>query len=164
MLGATSNTAANTLDDYEEGTWTPNLADLSNTPTYHGNSGTYTKIGRVVTLRYFAQTAGSPMPAFNTSSGPFQVTGLPFTVVGSGYTGSQGSVNSQSFHYHGGNNTQGVTGSAATGGCYLTCSVSEAEEMEFQVTNSGGIRGVVNNVGGAQGFIIEATCNYFTSD
>ena len=26
VLGATSNTAANTLDDYEEGTWTPNCA------------------------------------------------------------------------------------------------------------------------------------------
>ena len=39
---------ANTLDDYEEGTWTPAMTNLtinSGTPTF---SGTYTKIGRLV--------------------------------------------------------------------------------------------------------------------
>lgn len=43
-----ASTDANTLDDYEEGTWTPALTNLtinSGTPTY---SGTYTKIGRLV--------------------------------------------------------------------------------------------------------------------
>jgi len=166
VLGATSNTAANTLDDYEEGTWTPNFDDLSNTPNYHGLTGNYTKIGRKCTVQFFCQTANSPKPTFNTTSqdASFKVTGLPFALVSSGYTGSQGSVNAQSFFYHGTNNTQGVVGSGSTGGCYLTSSVNASEQMEFQVTNSGGIRGVVNNTGAAQGFIVEATCTYFTSD
>ena len=164
VLGATSNTAANTLDDYEEGTWTPNFDDLSNTPNYHNLYGTYTKIGRKCTVQFFAQTAGSPNPTFNTTSGVFKVTGLPFTVLPQGYSGSQGCVNAQSFNYHGSNNNQGVSGTSSNGGCYLTSSVTASEQMEFNVTHSGGTRGKVNNVGAAQGFIIEATCTYFTSD
>ena len=42
-----ASTDANTLDDYEEGTWTPSLGG---TATYNGQIGTYTKIGNVVTL------------------------------------------------------------------------------------------------------------------
>ena len=40
---------ANTLDDYEEGTWTPNSAGITVVGTF-SSSGTYTKIGRVVTV------------------------------------------------------------------------------------------------------------------
>lgn len=38
---------ANTLDDYQEGTWTPSVGG---TATYTSRSGTYTKIGRLVFL------------------------------------------------------------------------------------------------------------------
>jgi hypothetical protein len=44
---ASSN--ANTLDDYEEGTWTPNSTGITVVGTF-SSSGTYTKIGRVVTV------------------------------------------------------------------------------------------------------------------
>lgn len=45
---ASSN--ANTLDDYEEGTYTPTLlgSSTSGTPTYSTQAGRYTKIGNVV--------------------------------------------------------------------------------------------------------------------
>jgi hypothetical protein len=36
---------ANTLDDYEEGTWTPSLGGST---TYTNRSGTYTKVGNIV--------------------------------------------------------------------------------------------------------------------
>jgi hypothetical protein len=39
---------ANTLDDYEEGTYTPTLATSTGTPTYQYQEGRYTKIGNVV--------------------------------------------------------------------------------------------------------------------
>ena len=46
--------AANALDDYEEGTWTPTLDVESGTnPTYSVTSATYTKIGRMVTAYAF---------------------------------------------------------------------------------------------------------------
>ena len=55
---ASASTDANTLDDYEEGTFTPTAASgfttISGTPAY---SGTYTKIGNLVTIR-IRQTTG----------------------------------------------------------------------------------------------------------
>jgi hypothetical protein len=160
VLGATSNTAANTLDDYEEGTWTPSLVGLSNTPSFHGNTGRYTKIGRVCTVQFFQQTNVSP--TFSTGTDAFKIGGLPFTVDGSGYTGSQGAVSAQAFHYIASNNNQSVGG--GSGGASLSASVNTSEQMQFQVTNSGGTRGEVNNNGATQGYIIEATVTYFTSD
>jgi hypothetical protein len=44
-----ASTDANTLDDYEEGTWTPSVGG---TATYNVQSGLYTKVGRLVTLAY----------------------------------------------------------------------------------------------------------------
>jgi hypothetical protein len=44
---ASSN--ANTLDDYEEGTWTPTIGGTS---TYTVQTGTYTKIGRLVVANF----------------------------------------------------------------------------------------------------------------
>jgi len=40
---------ANTLDDYEEGTWTPSIGGDA---TYDGRNGRYTKIGNLVTVQF----------------------------------------------------------------------------------------------------------------
>ena len=159
-LGGTGS--ANKLDDYEEGTWTPSLVGLSNTPSFHNNVGRYTKVGRVCTVQFFQQT--NVNPTFSSGTSEFKVGGLPFTVDGHGYTGSQGTVNAQAFNYHGSNNTQGTVGSGSNGGAFLTASVTTSEQMQFNVTASGSTRGIVNNNGAAQGYIIEATVTYFTSD
>lgn len=47
-----ASTDANTLDDYEEGTWTPRLADVSSggNSNLSGSAGWYTKIGNQVTI------------------------------------------------------------------------------------------------------------------
>jgi hypothetical protein len=70
---------ANTLDDYEEGTWTPVLTaatpgDLS--VTYAAQVGVYTKMGRLVVASF---TITSSAFTHTTASGALQVTGLPFT-------------------------------------------------------------------------------------
>jgi len=45
--------AANALDDYEEGTWTPTIRDLSgNLATLSTANGSYTKIGRWVQINF----------------------------------------------------------------------------------------------------------------
>ena len=49
---------ANTLDDYEEGTWTPILAAGFTSPTYSLQVGTYTRIGNVVTFSLRVQVSG----------------------------------------------------------------------------------------------------------
>lgn len=74
---------ANTLDDYEEGTWTPVLTFA--TPgnlsvAYTAQSGSYTKIGRQVFLTCNLITSSF---THTTASGNLQVTGLPFTSSGS---------------------------------------------------------------------------------
>jgi hypothetical protein len=68
----------NTLDDYEEGTWTPGFRDytydVNSSFTYTSRSGTYTKIGRVVTC-YFTATIAT-VTAGNGQA--FGLDGLPF--------------------------------------------------------------------------------------
>ena len=61
---------ANTLDDYEEGTWTPSLG--GNTTYSITPSGTYTKIGRLVTVTFNCQVT-----TLGTGSAQF-ISGLPF--------------------------------------------------------------------------------------
>jgi hypothetical protein len=73
---ASSN--ANTLDDYEEGTFTATLTcTTSGTITLGYNTLYYTKIGRQVTiLGYLSITAVS------SPTGNLQLNGLPFSVLG----------------------------------------------------------------------------------
>lgn len=63
---------ANTLDDYEEGTWTP---DLGGTTTYNSRNGSYTKIGRLVSFR-----GRISVNVIGTGSTTI-VSGFPFTVA-----------------------------------------------------------------------------------
>ena len=71
-LGGTA--AANKLDDYEEGTWTPQIRSGSNNISISFDSATYTKIGNLVNLRFTATG--------NTASGTLAartyIYGLPF--------------------------------------------------------------------------------------
>jgi len=68
---ASSN--ANTLDDYEEGTWTPALGGFSGI-TYSVRTGTYTKIGNVVNVVCNMVVSGG-----TRTSADLQVFQLPFT-------------------------------------------------------------------------------------
>ncbi len=67
---------ANTLDDYEEGTWTPTLERYSTQPSvsYITRAGTYVKIGKTVIVHcsiYVGTVSGN-------GSGINQLKGLPF--------------------------------------------------------------------------------------
>ena len=78
----TDTAAANALDDYEEGTWTP-VPNLTYNPngrsiTIGSSSGTYTKVGRMVLIEYLVQwTAISGSGAYNVGC-----SGLPFAAEG----------------------------------------------------------------------------------
>jgi hypothetical protein len=69
---------ANTLDDYEEGTWTAVLRGAVTAGTYETqfNNAQYTKIGRQVTATLSMQLAS---PITGGGSTYAQITGLPFT-------------------------------------------------------------------------------------
>jgi hypothetical protein len=70
---------ANTLDDYEEGTWTPNLIPNTGTITSQSVSGSYVRIGRVVTVTFVALITGGTVSVIN------QIAGLPFSVSDQNY-------------------------------------------------------------------------------
>ena len=69
---------ANKLDDYEEGTWTPTWNATGTTPTvtHTAQNGTYTKVGRLVTVKGRVTTNSS---GISGGSGDLSITGLPFT-------------------------------------------------------------------------------------
>jgi hypothetical protein len=69
---------ANTLDDYEEGTWTPTLLGSTTNPTVSSSnvSGSYTKIGNLVTIRCSANFT------FTSGSGSARIGGIPFVPSG----------------------------------------------------------------------------------
>lgn len=72
----TGYTAANALDDYEEGTWTPNFTNKNSSAT----QGSYTKVGNFVTCTFDFQANGT-----NTN---VNITGVPFAMlVGAGQRG-----------------------------------------------------------------------------
>jgi hypothetical protein len=75
-----ASTNANTLDDYEEGSWTPVIERLITNPTvtYSFQTGTYVKVGRIVTL-----TGGIGWSANSGGSSLFTLSGLPFVNSGS---------------------------------------------------------------------------------
>ena len=70
--------AANALDDYEEGTWTPVLRGAATAGTYEQSTAfaTYTKIGRQVNANVFIVFAAS---VTGGGTGYAQITGLPFS-------------------------------------------------------------------------------------
>jgi hypothetical protein len=75
---------ANTLDDYEEGTWTPTQGAGLTVVGAFSSSGTYTKVGRQVTITGFVAGATSVSV---TSLGAI-CGGLPFTIGSVSSTGS----------------------------------------------------------------------------
>ena len=73
--------AANELDDYEEGTWTPVVfdttnADISSLFTTAGNYARYTKIGRVVTITFALYSGDATVSQLIK-----RIEGLPFTLA-----------------------------------------------------------------------------------
>ena len=85
----TNGNAANTLDDYEEGTWTPTLVgyygNLGTTFTQGTRNGVYTKIGNLVTLGMEINNAG--VAAANNND-IVAISGLPFNIGGYGIVGA----------------------------------------------------------------------------
>jgi len=77
-LGGTA--AANKLEDYEEGTWTPVLSKATTAPsvTYTTQAGTYTKVGRMIYVSGLLSWT-----AISGGTGDFHITNLPFTILNS---------------------------------------------------------------------------------
>lgn len=144
---ATQNASAdaNTLDDYEEGTWTPGVSfgGASVGLTLSG-SGTYTRIGRQVTCWvYFALTNKG------SSTGNAKVTGLPFTISTA-------------------NATYGIVGAAETANITVTAGLqlsnfgtgSSVTTMDITTGNVNGTAAFVTNTNFSNATNITSTFSY----
>ena len=119
--------AANALDDYEEGTWTPALRGnvTAGNTTYVSRYGTYEKIGRTVHFRGTIH-----VNAQGTLNGLVYITGLPFT--------SQATSPTSSFYI-------GYAGS-------LSITASESLTGTVQNNSTEGLLRVWNSSGGTSNF------------
>ena len=107
--------AANALDDYEEGTWTPTLTSNGTAPTitsYSNRVGRYTKVGDMLYVTCFIRAilsaAGTGTPRvsgfpFNTESGVYQpvYTGL-ITILNNGTDSQPYSISGNYVQFDGG--------------------------------------------------------------
>jgi hypothetical protein len=133
---------ANTLDDYEEGTWTPSLFDAEtggNAATMTTQDGQYTKVGNVVTL--YCRIAWSSKGSM-TAGNYIVIRGFPFTVKSNTgnyyYYGpvrvSNGSSLSAVAFNAPGNLTLGVAQKDANGTLLLVSDLSASGNFNFSVT------------------------------
>jgi hypothetical protein len=117
---------ANTLDDYEEGTWTPSVTLNTGTATaYTIVTAYYTKTGRMVVL------LGSIIPTngtFGSAGGYIRLTGLPF--VPSGRVGIGSGGNSSNLN-NGVSTTFAYMASVPTLDATFESSVTNANEWAF---------------------------------
>jgi hypothetical protein len=138
---------ANTLDDYEEGTWTPawNFS-TSGSVTLSISGATYTKVGRLVTIqcRIFTTAISSP-------SGNATIIGLPFTNSGTEISVALGPV--LRFNNDLPNLKGFVTGSAATISLQ-TQATNSASETSLTGANISGTAGNYNIIGISASYFI----------
>ena len=133
-----ASTDANTLDDYEEGTWTPSFLAVSGSATYTNQQGTYTKIGKQVTaVFYITVNVSSSLTSEN-------ITGLPFTASGN-YAGAALSAWSN------------------IGGFCTIIGLVSSTNIQLRSTNSATGAPVVNTLTISNGTEIAGSVTYFTS-
>ena len=155
--GVQFDSTGESLDSYEEGTWTPVPENTTNTPTYHNQAGIYTKIGNLVTVVGFIQF--NVAPTFSSNDSELRVTGLPFTANGSGYMNTVGNVTFQSLNWSGSTyNDYGAEGN-------LVCGVVENTKNVFKVNPAGNnlIRGTLRREAFEGGGIITWSMTYKTN-
>jgi hypothetical protein len=129
-----SSANANTLDDYEEGTWTPVVTAATGSITsYTVQSATYTKIGRSVTVNVqFTIT--------NNGTGGFRIdinNSLPFSTL-----------TSPDVAFHGAGRENSVVG-------FMVMVQCAGLTMRLWKTD--------NTYAGGTNYVLFATCTYFTS-
>ena len=137
-----SDATANTLDDYEEGTWTATLTGSTTNPsTAVTVAGTYTKIGNMCYAQFQLSNVNS-----TGASGGARITGLPFTASGSQATGNVMTY---------------VRFTLGTGSTNISPYVSGTQIAFYQSTSNGGWSEITHNAG--TGAYISASVFYKTT-
>ena len=87
--------AANALDDYEEGTFTPDWrgSNVLGTTTYGFNEASYVKIGNLVTVQGFSEIQSS------SGGGPWFIDNMPFNTAGDRAHRCVGTIGLENFNF-----------------------------------------------------------------
>ena len=140
LLGGTA--AANKLDSYEEGTWTPTLNMTSGSVVYSNQLGQYTKIGNQVTL-----TGWIYISSVSSPSGALNIT-VPFAAS---------STNTRAATMIMANNTTGVTGNI---GMWIN---PNSQNMFLQIVNNGDLTSALNGSNLTTNTELYVTITYITT-
>jgi len=139
---ASASTSANTLDDYEEGTFTPTLGADSGSATYSSRNGIYVKVGKMVTVNFYV--VGS---AVGTLSGPVNVS-LPFAAFSTESYSPSPSIRTASLV-----SVTGVIGGIVGSG---------SSALSIQIYNNGGVSNLTASNLPSSSFQIGGTLSYIT--
>lgn len=117
------------LDDYEEGTWTPNISSGGSSFAYAVQQGRYTKIGDLVHVKFYLQLNSGTMTSaqFGVGNFPFASASVHYTIGVGWNNSSSGSVahpavllppgsTSVLFYTQGGQNLSAVSGTTMGSG------------------------------------------------
>jgi len=126
--------AANALDDYEEGTWSPTMGGGGGPSGYNVQYGRYTKIGNTCIAHFHLDCDGGPSSDNNIS-----VDSLPFTAT------SSDSGNACSFSYIDGFHNTWFTGMVNANNAYIRLYQIDGSYLTWnEVSNkNNGFRGTV---------------------
>jgi hypothetical protein len=144
-----ASTDANTLDDYEEGTWTPSVSYSSPgtlSVTFNEQYGYYTKVGRQVTVVGMVVISTFSK---GTASGSLLITGLPFTTASLTRNQAHGCL------------SQYAAPTSTTAGAFPALGTTVGSSaMDISYFNNSGSGFVVDPANGSQYFF---TLTYFAS-
>jgi len=144
-LGGTGD--ANTLDDYEEGTWTPTYVPDSGaftSVTYASTAGEYTKIGNTVYFTFYIQTNAITV---GSASGNVKIGGLPFAPGGGAVSEGGGTVINAAY-FAGDKPSYGtVSGSSEINLFYSTGSTANDILLDVSDLGTGGTDNVFQMMG-----------------
>ena len=121
----TDTAAANALDDYEEGTYSPTITQGMASVSYNAQSGFYRKIGTLVEFNFYVQIANG---SYDTNGSQLKIS-LPFTQDSSSNKRGHGNIT-----YHNLNSPNVNVGIAL----YVSSSNAEFYAGGTQVTGNNG--------------------------
>jgi hypothetical protein len=161
-----SSADVNTLDDYEEGTWTPNYmsndifsGDIAVTYSTTPTKGRYRKIGAVVFIEFSIVT--SSVTVTGTTSDTLSVEGLPFAPISGFPLGASQILINQNFGWTTAAPAFGqistVNLSFATGSIILSTKTSPDVLTSSSITGANLTSGSTKNTIYASGFYFTAT-------
>jgi hypothetical protein len=146
--------SANTLDDYEEGTFTPSYtsAGISAITYGSGRNGYYTKVGRLVTITINIMTDSITV---TNGSSVVTVSGLPFTASGATESNNAIAVGTSARW----------TSNPPNGGVVGSNSTSITIYRNYFTTAADSTQNTVSDMptGGGNNNILRLTATYFTA-